>query len=98
MGDGVPTRLASDLAFHETLRLVLRCCSLQLQATRDRGFTRWKITAPGSRHPWQPLDLVCQGFAASSKGPYSSFRLLRDHLPEIEQLFASKSWIPPIRP
>ena len=29
---------------------------------------------------------------------YSTFRLLSDHLPEIERLFASDTWIPPVTP
>ena len=77
--------------------VVVEVRSLQLQASRDRGSTTWQITSPGSPYPWQPLDLVCQQFAPN-EGVYSTFRLLRDHLPQIEELFASDNWIPPLRP
>jgi hypothetical protein len=77
--------------------VVVEVRSLQLRASRDRGFTSWQITAPGSRYAWQPLDLVCQQFA-SNEGLYSTFRLLRDHLPQIERLFTSETWASPIRP
>jgi hypothetical protein len=77
--------------------VVVEVRSLQLRASRDRGFTTWQISSPGSRYPWQPLDLVCQQFAPNER-LNSTFRLLRDHLPQIEALFASASWIPPVRP
>jgi hypothetical protein len=76
--------------------VVVEVRSIQLRAYRDRGSTTWQITSPGSRYSWQPLDLVCQQFAPT-KGLYSTFRLLRDHLPQIEVLFASDTWIPPVR-
>ena len=97
-GGRIIPELSKGSASFDFATVVVEVRSLQLQATRDRGFTGWKITAPGSRYPWQPLDLVCQRFTALNRGPYSSFQLLRDHLPEIERLFANESWIPPIRP
>ena len=76
--------------------VVVEVRSLQLRAYRDRGSTTWQIASPGSRYSWQPLDFVCQQFAPN-EGLYSTFRLLRDHLPQIEILFASDTWIPPVR-
>ncbi len=78
--------------------VVVEVKSLYLRATRDRGFTDWEITAPASRYPWQPLELVCQRFEPENGRQSSTLRLLVDHLPEIEQLFASDSWVAPIRP
>jgi hypothetical protein len=78
--------------------VVVEVRSLQLRATRDRGLTSWEVTAPASRYPWQPLELVCQRFAPEKGSPLSTIQLLVDHLPEIEQLFGSDSWISPIRP
>jgi hypothetical protein len=76
--------------------VVVEVRSLQLRASRDRGSTTWQITSPGSRYSWQPLDLVCQQLAPN-EGLCSTFRLLRDHLPQVEILFASDTWIPPVR-
>jgi hypothetical protein len=97
-GGRVVPELSNGSPAMDFATVVVEVKSLHLRATRDRGFTGWEITAPASRYPWQPLELVCQRFAHENGRPSSTFRLLVDHFPEIEQLFASNSWISPIRP
>jgi hypothetical protein len=71
--------------------VVVEVRSLQLRASRDRGYTSWEITSPESREPWQSLELVCQRFAPMEGFSPSPLSQLADHLPEIEQLFAGDS-------
>jgi hypothetical protein len=97
-GGRVVTELSHGSPSFDFASVVVEVRSLQLRATRDRGVTGWEVTAPASDYPWQPLDLVCQSFSSENGRPPSNLRLLVDHLPEIEQLFASDSWISPIRP
>jgi hypothetical protein len=98
-GGRIVPELSSGSPSFDFATVVVEVRSLQLRATRDRGFTEWEITAPASPYPWQPLGLVCQRFASESgRRPSSTFGLLADHLPEIEQLVARDSWISPVRP
>jgi hypothetical protein len=97
-GGRIVPELSSGSPYFDFASVVVEVRSLQLRATRDRGFTNWEITSPASRYPWQPLELVCQRFAPENSRPSSTLRLFVDHLPEIEQLFAGDSWISPIRP
>ena len=95
-GGRVVLELSEGSPSMDFAKVVVEVRSIQLRAFRDRGFTTWQISSPGSRYSWQPLDAVCRRFAPTGEGPYSTFRLLQDHLPQIESLFASESWIPPI--
>ena len=97
-GGRVVPELSNGSPYFDFASVVVEVRSLQLRATRDRGLTGWEITAPLFRYSWQPLELVCQRFAPENGCPPSTFRLLVDHLPEIEHLFANDSWVSPIRP
>ena len=97
-GGRIVPELSSGSPSFDWASVVVEVRSLQLRASRDRGGTAWQITAPASRYPWQPLELVCQRFAPANGRPSSTIGLLVDHLPEIEQLFATDSWASPFRP
>jgi hypothetical protein len=96
-GGRIVPELSSGSPHFDCASVVVEVRSLQLRASRDRGFTDWEITAAASRYPWQPLGPVCLRFASDNGRPSSTFRLLADHLPEIEQLLASDSWFSPVR-
>ena len=62
--------------------------SLQLRATRDRGFTDWEITASSSGRPWDDLEAVCKRYITEGDRVATPMRILADHLDEIERSLA----------
>ena len=97
-GGRIVPELSSGSPYMDFATVVIEVRSLQLRAIRDRGFTSWEITPSNSRGPWQSLELVCRNFAPKEGFPPSTFHLLVDHLPEIEQLLAREHGLPSMLP
>jgi hypothetical protein len=85
-GGRIVPELSSGLPYFDFATVVVEVRSLQLKATRDRGFTSWEVSSRTS--PWEPLEIVCQRFAPHNSSPQSPFKLLSDHFSEIEKLLA----------
>lgn len=90
-GGRIVPELSSGSPSFDFASVVVEVRSLQLRASRDRGFTSWEITSSNSSDPWQSLERVCQRFAPKDGPSPSTFHLLVDHLPEIEQFLAGGS-------
>jgi hypothetical protein len=97
-GGRIVPELSSGSPYMDFATVVVAVRSLQLRAIRDRGYTSWEITSSASRDSWQSLERVCRTFAPKLGSPPSTFHLLVDHLPEIEQLLAGESGLASTRP
>jgi hypothetical protein len=97
-GGRIVPELSNGYPSMDFASVVVEVRTLQLRATRDRGWTEWEITSATSRDSWQSLDLVCRKFAPTQGFSPSNMRLLVDHLSEIEQLLGGDSHSSPIHP
>lgn len=87
-GGRIVPELSSGSPYFDFATVVVEVRSLQLKATRDRGFTSWEVSSRTS--PWQPLEIVCQRFVPHNSSSQSPSKLLREHFFEIEKILAKE--------
>jgi hypothetical protein len=87
-GGRVVPELSRGSQVNDSAYVVVEVRSLQLRATRDRGFTDWEITAPSSSKSWDGLETVCERYRTEDDRFATPMRILADHMDEIERSLA----------
>jgi len=68
--------------------VVIEVKSLYLMASTDRGSIDWSVSTKQSDRGWYPLAVFAPKLKASTT---DSYRLLSEHLAEIERLIQSEN-------
>jgi hypothetical protein len=85
-GKVVPELSAGDPSM-DFATVVIEVKSLYLMAASDRGSIDWSVSTKRSAQGWYPLAVFAPKLKA---GTTDSYRLLSEHLPEIEHLMQSE--------